>query len=73
LPQAVFLVPGYGAQGAGAEDIRPSFLPGGRGAVVNASRSGVYAYENDRRRPWQEMVARAAEAARKDLEAARAG
>jgi orotidine-5'-phosphate decarboxylase len=73
LPRAVFLVPGYGAQGAGAEDIRPNFLPGGRGAVVNASRSVIYAYEKDRRRPWQEMVARAAEAARKDLEAVRAG
>ncbi len=73
LPRAVFLVPGYGAQGAGAEEVRPHFLPGGRGAVVNASRSVIFAHEKDRGRPWQEAVALAAERARADLEAVREG
>jgi orotidine-5'-phosphate decarboxylase len=73
LPRAVFLVPGYGAQGAGAEEVRSHFLPGGRGAVVNASRSVIYAYEKDRARPWQEAVALAAAGAREALEAVRAG
>jgi orotidine-5'-phosphate decarboxylase len=71
IPRAFFLVPGYGAQGAGAEDIRPHFLAGGRGAVVNASRSVIYAYEKDRGDAWTEAVAKAAERARAELEAVR--
>lgn len=46
LPQTPFLVPGYGAQGAGAEACRPCFRASGDGAVVNASRSVIYAFEN---------------------------
>ncbi len=45
LPHAPLLVPGYGAQGAGAEACRPCFLAVGGSAVVNASRSVIYAYE----------------------------
>jgi orotidine-5'-phosphate decarboxylase len=71
LPRAIFLVPGYGAQGAGAEEIRPHFLPGGRGAVVNSSRAIIFAHEKDPGRPWRESVARAAERARDDLEKVR--
>ena len=36
LPRTPFLVPGYGAQGAGAEDVVSAFLPGGRGALIPA-------------------------------------
>jgi len=71
LPRCVFLVPGYGAQGAGAAEVRPHFLPGGRGAVVNSSRGILLAHEKDSDRPWQEAVARAAERARLDLESVR--
>jgi orotidine-5'-phosphate decarboxylase len=71
LPRAVFLVPGFGAQGAGAEEVRPHFLSGGRGAVVNASRSVIYAYEKDPEHSWQEAIARAAARARDAIEAAR--
>lgn len=73
LGRSFFLVPGYGAQGAGAEEIRPHFLPGGRGVVVNSSRSVIFAYEKDRSRPWPEAVARAAGKARDELEAVRKG
>ncbi len=45
LPGTIFLVPGYGAQGASAEDCRACFLPGGGGALVNASRSVIFAHE----------------------------
>ncbi|MDR2156243.1 MAG: orotidine-5'-phosphate decarboxylase [Clostridiales Family XIII bacterium] len=38
LPHTFFLVPGYGAQGAGAEDVRGFFDAAGGGAVVNSSR-----------------------------------
>jgi orotidine-5'-phosphate decarboxylase len=47
--QSFFLVPGYGAQGATAEDVVPCFNQDGLGAVVNASRSIIYAY---RLAPW---------------------
>jgi orotidine-5'-phosphate decarboxylase len=47
VPAVPFLVPGYGAQGAGAEDIRACFDAKGLGAVVNASRSVIYAHEKE--------------------------
>ena len=39
MPHTLFLVPGYGAQGATAADVARCFDGGGRGALVNASRS----------------------------------
>jgi orotidine-5'-phosphate decarboxylase len=45
MPQAIFLVPGYGAQGGGAEDVRPCFNADGLGAIVNSSRGIIFAYE----------------------------
>jgi len=44
LPQTPFLVPGYGAQGATAESCRPCFRADGTGAIINASRSVIYAF-----------------------------
>src|SRR5438445_6405723 len=38
LPDAWFLVPGYGAQGGSAADVAAAFRPDGLGAVVNSSR-----------------------------------
>lgn len=40
-----FLVPGYGAQGASAADCVQFCKPDGTGALINASRSIIYAYE----------------------------
>lgn len=45
LSTSYLLIPGYGAQGGTAQDVREAFGKGGRGAVVNASRSIDYAYE----------------------------
>lgn len=42
----IFLVPGYGAQGADASTIISSFNEDGLGAIVSASRSVLYSYEN---------------------------
>jgi orotidine-5'-phosphate decarboxylase len=42
MPKAIFLVPGYGTQGGTGKDVVPCFHPGGRGAIVNASRSITY-------------------------------
>ncbi|MGI6297984.1 MAG: orotidine-5'-phosphate decarboxylase [Saccharofermentanales bacterium] len=45
LPEAIILVPGYGAQGATAADCAHNFTADGRGAIVNASRSLMLAYK----------------------------
>jgi orotidine-5'-phosphate decarboxylase len=58
MPQQIFLVPGYGAQGGGVEDVLPSFDEGGTGAIVTASRSVIYAGGDDA--AWTDAVATAA-------------
>jgi orotidine-5'-phosphate decarboxylase len=40
-----FLIPGYGSQGASAPDCVRFCKPDGTGALINASRSIIYAYE----------------------------
>lgn len=44
LKDVFFLIPGYGAQGATAADIKHGFDGDGSGAVVNSSRGLLYAY-----------------------------
>jgi orotidine-5'-phosphate decarboxylase len=46
MPHTMFLVPGYGAQGGGAEDIAGAFDDNGIGAIVNSSRAIMCAYKN---------------------------
>ena len=46
-PHTFFLVPGYGAQGAGADDVAGFFDNEGLGAVVNSSRGITAAYKNN--------------------------
>lgn len=43
--KVLFLVPGYGSQGASAVDCIRFCKPDGTGALINASRSIIYAYE----------------------------
>ena len=43
LPKSIFLLPGYGAQGATAEMTKAAFI-NGKGALVSASRSILYAH-----------------------------
>ena len=45
MPNTVFLVPGYGAQGGTAQDIAHLFDKNGMGAVVNSSRGIMCAYQ----------------------------
>ena len=59
MPQAVFLLPGVGAQGGKSEDLTAAFTPGPASALVSASRSVIYASGGA---DWQEAAA--AEAAR---------
>jgi orotidine-5'-phosphate decarboxylase len=76
LPNAFFLVPGYGAQGATAADLKSSFGREGLGAVCNASRSVIFAYEKEpwksqfAKDRWSKAVSAAAEAMKKEINAA---
>ena len=75
MPQQLFLVPGYGAQGATAADAAASFKPDGTGAIVNASRSVIFAFEklkapSGKPGRWQDSVAAAAKAFAEDIAAA---
>jgi orotidine-5'-phosphate decarboxylase len=45
LPQSIFLLPGYGTQGATAEMTKAAFI-NGKGAIVSASRSILYAHRD---------------------------
>lgn len=47
LPHTFFLVPGYGAQGGGADDVAPGFDENGLGAIVNSSRGIMCAYTKE--------------------------
>ena len=52
MPRTYFLVPGYGAQGAGATDIQACFSPDGYGAIINSSRGILYAYRQEEYRAF---------------------
>lgn len=69
MPNTFFLVPGYGAQGATADDIVVNFDNNGGGAIVNSSRGLMFAYEKEGIRPdkWKEATKRAAKRSRKEL------
>ena len=47
MPKTYFLVPGYGAQGGTAEDLKYCFNEDGLGAVVNSSRGIIAAYKKE--------------------------
>lgn len=68
LPHTFFLVPGYGAQGAGVNDILPAFDENGGGAVINSSRDIIFAFRYGRYRSFGESgFAAAARAAAMDM------
>lgn len=47
LPHTFFLVPGYGAQGGGAQGLVGAFDENGIGAIVNSSRAVMCAYKKE--------------------------
>jgi orotidine-5'-phosphate decarboxylase len=47
MPHCLFMVPGWGAQGALPEDVAACFKSDGTGALVCASRSVIYAYDQE--------------------------
>ena len=72
LPEALFLAPGYGAQGGGAEGVRALLDSRGGGVLVNSSRALIYAYQNSGK-GYKEAAREAARGAREDLRALGAG
>lgn len=52
MPNAIFLVPGYGAQGKSAEQVAKCFKDDGTGAIVNASRSVIFAFADAKYAKW---------------------
>lgn len=69
MPQQLFLVPGFGAQGAGADDVRACFKPDGTGAIVTASRSITYAFDGKKTADWLGAVEQAAVEMKKQVAA----
>lgn len=69
LEQTFFLVPGYGAQGGTAEDVRHAFDKYGHGAIVNASRSIMCAWQKTGKdgQDYQDAAIAAAIAMRDDI------
>jgi orotidine-5'-phosphate decarboxylase len=69
LTHTFFLVPGYGAQGGGADDVAPAFDQRGLGAVVNASRSIMCAWQkqNAPQEDYAKATAREAEHMRDEI------
>ena len=67
-----FLVPGYGSQGASAADCVRFCKPDGSGALINASRSIIYAYEKPKYKDqfgddWKRCIEQAVIDAKVDL------
>jgi orotidine-5'-phosphate decarboxylase len=67
-----FLVPGYGQQGASAADCVRFCKPDGTGALINASRSIIYAYEKPKYKErfaddWEKCIEQAVIDAKLDL------
>ena len=48
MPKAYILVPGYGAQGGTAAELKPFFNKDGLGAIVNSSRGIIAAYKQEK-------------------------
>lgn len=69
MPNQIFLVPGYGAQGGGAEDVRPCFYENGTGAIVNSSRGIIFAYQKGgyKEEEFAQAARDAAEVMKEDL------
>ena len=70
MPHTFFLVPGYGAQGGTAEDIRGFFDKDGRGCIVNSSRGIIAAWKKSEKygeRDFAEAARAAALAMQKDI------
>lgn len=66
IPNVLFLVPGYGAQGGSGADTAAGFRPDGAGAIINSSRGIMASFKPDEAM-WEEAIKRATRATIEDL------
>jgi orotidine-5'-phosphate decarboxylase len=66
LPDVWFLVPGYGAQGGSAADVKAAYRADGLGAVINSSRGVTFPFHPDDP-DWEQKVTDAARNAQAEL------
>jgi orotidine-5'-phosphate decarboxylase len=67
MPSTWFLVPGYGAQGASAEDVRAHFRADGTGAIVVSARGVLFGASRPNDVNWKSAIADRANNFRNDL------
>jgi orotidine-5'-phosphate decarboxylase len=67
MARQIFLVPGFGAQGGTADDVKACFNDDGKGAIITASRSVIYPTEPAA--TWQIAVANAAKLLKEQIAA----
>ena len=63
VKNSFLLIPGYGAQGAEAKDIKHGFNEKGLGGIVNSSRGIIFAYDKNKNYPPEKF----GEAAREEI------
>jgi orotidine-5'-phosphate decarboxylase len=66
MPSAVFLVPGFGAQGGSAADTADAFRADGLGATVNSSRGILFPFKPEEP-DWESAVEKATRATIEEL------
>ena len=62
MPNTIFLIPGFGAQGGTAKDVAGGLDANGLGGVINSSRAIIFAYQRDEysaASSWQAAVEQA--------------
>ena len=63
MQHTFFLVPGYGAQGGGADDVKYAFDENGIGAIINSSRGIMCAWQKQEGKTEKDFAAAAREEA----------
>jgi orotidine-5'-phosphate decarboxylase len=59
LPQVPFLIPGFGAQGGAAADVKVAFREDGLGAIINSSRGIISSFQTSDPK-WESALEKAA-------------
>jgi orotidine-5'-phosphate decarboxylase len=71
MPETLFLVPGYGAQGGSAADALAGARNDGSGVLVNSSRGIIAAWQKPSASDWAAAARGALDAMNRDLASAR--
>ena len=63
MPNTLFLIPGFGAQGGTASDVAGGLDEHGLGGLINSSRSVIFAYQQEQYAAldWQDAIRQAAQ------------